>query len=90
MQQQGYFVGTMYDEADWRRQWACEGWLTWQSPQSPSQALELIPRLTGELTASIVAATQDASIDTVCQAVEAICDELRERVFDQLEKTHEP
>jgi hypothetical protein len=85
---QGYFVGVMYDQADWRRQANVRGWLSWTDPQfaDPDGALARIPLQVGELADSLVEASAHASIDAVCQAVEAACDELRERVFDQIAK----
>jgi hypothetical protein len=84
-----YVTGYLYFEDDW---WERErSRLAWQLQRPPApapaprpDALERIPRLTGELASSIVEASAHASIDTVCEVVEATCDELRERVFNRI------
>jgi hypothetical protein len=83
---QAYFVGAMYDERDaWRRPLYVSGVLEIEAEApAPPDAFEDIGRQIRALARSLLAVSQDASIDMVGKVVEATCDDLREQVFDGL------
>jgi hypothetical protein len=95
-----YFTGYLYTDDEWIEHLRQQAWRDWHARQANALAwrdwharqasardpLERIPELTGQLAACIDAVSRDAPIGTVCRLVEATCDELRERVFDQIAK----